>query len=95
MFVIYDSFFKLYMPLLCVLFCLYRIFHFMYRTTAKVFMKIIVLIRPCCFNYLRVLKCHHNFENILHRVQNEWMHPSLLVNKEELLAALLLAYDNA
>ena len=89
--------------LICLLFLLAHIslvqvfssHSFTHRTTAKIFMKIIVLIRPCCFNYLRVLGCQHNFESILHRVQNDWMHPALLVNKEELLVALHLAYDNA
>jgi hypothetical protein len=63
------------------------------RTTAKIFLKLIVLVRPCCITFLQALGCQHNFENILHRVQNDWIHPALLENKEDLVAGLNLAYE--
>ena len=64
------------------------------RTASKIFMKITVLIKPCCFTYLCQLGCQHNFANILHRMENDWMHPSLLVDREEVLMGMALAYES-
>ena len=64
------------------------------RTVSKIFIKITVLVRPCCFTFLQALMCQQTFANILHRVQNDWMHPSLLVDKEEMLVGLMLAYES-